>query len=257
MLRDVLEGRITVPGRAARERTVPGIASRDTVDILTSPGDLAPASEANDAISPTVYMPREVVPEPMPQPAQQIAPAAAASPLMPRRSSMAVLAALLVANVLAWWWFLRDSAPGKPPLTTAVVTAPAAAPAKPASAAIITAAPAETGSNETILSVLPARVPRVPSVAAAAASARALEAPLPRSAAIEPIAPRVADATAGRAIKPAAAEIADPIARCGERNFFSKLLCLKRECQNAAASAHPECVKLREQEATQSSSSDR
>jgi serine/threonine protein kinase len=266
MLRDVLEGRITVPGRAARERTVPGIASRDTVDILTSPGDLAPAPEANDVVSPTVYMPREVVPEPMPQPAQQTTPAAAgASPLMPRRSSMAVLAALVVANVLAWWWFMRDSAPTIPPLTTAVVTAPAAAlpaalPAKPASAPIITAAPAETGGNETILSVLPARVPRAPSMtaaASAAAAARTLEAPLPRSAAIEPTAPRVADATAGRAIKPATTEIADPIARCGERNFFSKLLCLKRECQNAAVSAHPECVKLREQEAANPSSAER
>ena len=56
MLRDVLEGRITVPGRAARERTVPGVASRDTVDILTSPGDLAPSPKPRSATwrSPTV-----------------------------------------------------------------------------------------------------------------------------------------------------------------------------------------------------------
>jgi len=55
----------------------------------------------------------------------------------------------------------------------------------------------------------------------------------------------------------AAADPADPRARCGERNFLSMLVCLKRECQNAAVSAHPECVKLREQEATQSSSGER
>jgi serine/threonine protein kinase len=71
MLRDVLEGRITLPGRAARERTVPGIASRDTVDILTSPGDLAPSGDG----SITVLMPRvEAAPEPLPQPAQATAP---------------------------------------------------------------------------------------------------------------------------------------------------------------------------------------
>jgi hypothetical protein len=67
----------------------------------------------------------------------------------------------------------------------------------------------------------------------------------------------VADATAGRAVKPAATDIADPIARCGERNFFSKLLCLKRECQNPVFSAHAECVKLREQEAANPSSAER
>jgi serine/threonine protein kinase len=43
MLREVLEGRMAVPGHVGRDRTIPGIASRDSVDILTSPGDLAPA----------------------------------------------------------------------------------------------------------------------------------------------------------------------------------------------------------------------
>ena len=50
---------------------------------------------------------------------------------------------------------------------------------------------------------------------------------------------------------------ADPRARCGERNFFSLLLCMKRECQNPAVSAHAECVKLREQESGLTSSGER
>jgi hypothetical protein len=113
--------------------------------------------------------------------------------------------------------------------------------------------------------VLPARAPRVPGNAASAAvlaapasaPARVVDAPLPRSAPLDPAAPRVADATAGRSVKPVGAEPADPRARCGERNFFSLLLCMKRECQSAAVSAHPECVKLREQESAQSSGSER
>jgi len=281
MLREVLEGRVTVPGRAARERTVPGVASRDTVDILTSPGDLSPAAEAtlNDAGAPTVLMPRVVVPEPLPQP---VPPTVPASSSMPRRSSVAVLAALVVANVLAWWWYTRGDAPTRVgPATVAVATPSPSAKLAPVASAVTSTAPinaaasapaaaarpVDGGGNETILSVLPARAPRPPGNAASTAAlagpapapalARGLETPPPRGAALDPAAPRVADATAGRTLKPAAADPADPRARCGERNFLSMLVCLKRECQNAAVSAHPECVKLREQEATQSSSGER
>ena len=272
MLRDVLDGRITVPGRAARERTQPGVTSRDTVDILTSPGDLAPSTVTGggDVVSPTVVMPRVVVPEPLPQPAQASAPVAAHESLLPRRSSVAVLAALVVANVLAWWWTTRGDAPVRAEpapvakaapaapaaaASVAVTSAPSVAASKPVAAAV---RPADNGGNETILSVLPARGPRGPANAASAATpvtaARGPDAPPPRSAPLEPVAPRVADATAGRNPKPvAAAESTDPRVRCGERNFFSMLVCLKRECQNPALSAHAECVKLRQQEATPSS----
>ena len=267
MLRDVLDGRTTVPGRAARERTQPGVTSRDTVDILTSPGDLDPVTGAGDVASPTVLMPRVVTPEPLPQPAATPVPAAASESLLPRRSSVAVLAALVVANVLAWWWYTRGDGPTRAEQAPVAKTAPAP-PAKTAAAAsAVTPSatsvaqsapsaaerPADSGGNETILSVLPARAART---AANAASAVTLAAPASapaRSTPLDPAAPRVADATAGRNLKPAAAESIDPRARCGERNYFSMLVCMKRECQSPALSAHPECVKLREQEATQPS----
>jgi hypothetical protein len=44
---------------------------------------------------------------------------------------------------------------------------------------------------------------------------------------------------------------AGPRARCGDRNFLSMLICMKRECELPALQSHPECVKMREQEATQ------
>jgi serine/threonine protein kinase len=278
MLRDVLEGRITVPGRAARERTVPGISSRDTVDILTSPGDLEPEAALREAASPTVRMPHVAAAEALPQAALPT-PSAAAESLLPRRSSVAVLAALVVANVLAWWWYTRGDAPTRAEAAPVAAAAPSpgaktaaaasavatTAPSPVASAPAAAARPADAGGNETILSVLPARAPRGPGGAASAAvlaapasaPARGLDAPLPRSAPLEPVAPRVADVTAGRSVKPAATEITDPLARCGDRNFFSKLLCIRRECQSPALSAHAECVKLREQDAAQTSSSER
>ncbi len=278
MLRDVLEGRITVPGRAARERTQPGFTSRDTVDILTSPGDLAPDTGTGDAASPTVLMPRvDAAPEPLPLPAQAsiAAPAVASAPesLLPRRSSVVVLGALVVANVLAWWWYTRGDAPSRaepPPVAKTVPAAPAAAasmvviaaPSVAASAPAAVARPADRGDNETILSVLPARPPRAPANAASAATpvtaARSPDKPPPRSAPIDAAAPRVADATAGSTPKAAAAaESTNPRVRCGERSFFSMLVCLKRECQNPAVSAHAECVKLREQEASNNSGENR
>ncbi len=278
MLRDVLEGRSTVPGRAARERTQPGVTSRDTVDILTSPGDLSPdAVTGGDAVSPTVLMPRAVAPpEPLPQPAHPAAAVTASESLLPRRSSVAVLAALVVANALAWWWYTRGDAPsrGEPaavaktvpaPSTTGAIAASAVvapAPIVAASAPATVARPNDSGGNETILSVLPARGPRALANAASAATpvtaVRSPDTPPPRSAPIDAAAPRVADATAGRAAKPvAAADSTDPRVRCGERNFFSMLVCLKRECQNPALSAHAECVKLREQETSHGSGADR
>jgi hypothetical protein len=258
MLRDVLDGRITVPGRAARERTVPGVTARDSVDILTSPGDLAPAPEAQErALAPTVLMPREPTPEPLPAPA----PPAAAVAAAPRRSSVLVLAGLVVLNIMAWWWFTRGDAPARAAAAPMAQTTPLALPAAagqpaPAASASATKAAVEAAGTEVILSVLPARTPAIaPSLPAAGtapapalASPRALDTPLPRVNAPDAGGSRLAEAGAERNLKPAIAEAIDPRARCGERNFFSMLVCLKSECQNPAVSAHPECVKLREQE---------
>jgi serine/threonine protein kinase len=292
MLRDVLEGRITVPGRAARERerTVPGIASRDTVDILTSPGDLAPEPElgaTDSAGAPTVLMPRPTTVEPMPQPAAPApAPASAASRL-PQRSSLMVLAALAVLNVLAWWWFTRSEAPPAPVTAARPAAAPAAADGPSggsaeypvigtAAADTAPATPAAGAGNETILSVLPARLPKaapaasavgtaavatLPASAAVAPLARPGDAPLARTPLVDAAAARVAADAAARsasaALKPAVVDAGDPRARCGDRNYFSLLVCLKRECQNPVLAAHPECVRLREQEAGARPSSER
>jgi hypothetical protein len=99
----------------------------------------------------------------------------------------------------------------------------------------------------------PARVPR-PSPPAASSPpllAGPVASPtLPRAAPpLDGTSPRVADAAANRGTKPTLGEPIDPRARCGERNFFSMLVCIKRECGDPAVSAHAECVKLREQEA--------
>jgi serine/threonine protein kinase len=266
MLRDVLDGRMPLPAHVTRERTVPGIASRDGVDILTSPGDLAPPvpSDADAALSPTILVPPPaVVPAKLPQPAAPAAAPAAPRALLPQRSSMVVLAGLVVLNVLAWWWFTRggDSSPAldaaSPGVAAAarsgapVVAAPVPTPSVPSVAAPAPTPVAEP--QETILSVLPARAPRAAAPAASAAAPAAAVAPVPaRTPALDAATtPRIADATAGRMpAKPAAvAEPIDPRARCGERNFLSMLVCVKRECADPAVSAHAECVKLREQEA--------
>jgi hypothetical protein len=174
---------------------------------------------------------------------------------------MVVLAGLVVLNVLAWWWFTRGGespAPSEAAAPSVATPLPgtkpvAAPPAAPAPSAPVIAAPAAE-PQETILSVLPARAPRTAAPAASAAVPTAAGASAPaRAPALDAAAtPRIADATAGRVpAKPAAAlaESIDPRARCGDRNFISMLVCIKRECADPAVSAHAECVKLREQEA--------
>jgi hypothetical protein len=254
MLRDVLEGRITLPGRTSADRTVPGVAAHvtTTVDILTEPGALAAATAAPAATQPPAPAPAAAAAERtqvMAAPVAAPAPAAVAAAPGRWSSSPWTLVALLALNIFAWWWFTRrDEAASAPPLAPAGAAAPAAAPPQPPQAA--TATTADDAGTETILSVLPARLPRAAS--APASGLRPAEA-LPRAAsaigATEPAGPLVAvrPARAASAAVPAA-DSQGPRARCGERNFLSMLVCVKRECGDPALANHPECVKLREQE---------
>jgi serine/threonine protein kinase len=257
MLRDVLEGRITLPGRTSADRTVPGVASHATtsVDILTEPGALGGTTGLN--------LPRATQPPPAAERTQVMttAPAAPVSPAVAvpapaavaRKSSWSTspltLGLLVLLNIFAWWWFTRREEPSKtlPPSPPSVVAAPNTEPPKDAATGL--AKPADDGGNETILSVLPARAPRA---ASAPASAPRLADGLPRAAsAIAPAAsvPLVAVRPARAASAPApVAEAQGPRARCGDRNFLSMLVCVKRECGDPALTNHPECVKLREQE---------
>jgi serine/threonine protein kinase len=258
MLRDVLEGRITLPGRKSADRTVPGVASHMTtsVDILTEPGALKTIAGSTSlpppprTDSPTQVM--NVAPPPTSAPAL-LAPVAAPPPAASRRASSGLLlGALVVLNILAWWWFTRREAPQAPPSAPTSVVAPAAQPA-----AVPTPAPpataVEAGGNETILSVLPARAARAASAAAPLPVTRTTDAPLalPRPAAdvAAASAPPLRPLRAASAALPAPADPLGPRARCGDRSFLSLLVCMKRECDNVAAlRTHPECVKMREQE---------
>ena len=274
MLRDVLDGRMSIPARMPADRTVPGIASRDGVDIPTGPGELGGAAEypggpsqpAGDAR--TVLMPAvPAAPAPLPTPAALSRQPAAAPAAPARRSLLPVLAFLVALNILAWWWFTRQGqgAPGAP--AVAASTAPAAAAASVATADAAQPPPAaSTGPAgaaepaETILSVLPARVPRPGAVtdAGGSAAAPALSttppaAPTVTGAAATPLRSADLPAAAGRAAAPippapTSADGQGPRARCGDRILLSLLVCMKRECESPALRSHPECVKMREQE---------
>lgn len=284
MLRDVLDGRITLPSRQASDRTMPGVAARDGgVDIDTGPGDLPPATvgppPAVEAGERTVVMPSAPAPlTPMPAvgaPTEAMAPAR--QPFT-RRQQGTLLAILLLLNVLAWWWFTRSGSPGAAPLQAGAAAAAAAS--RPSAAASVAgggtiAQPPVTdvGPSETVLSVLPARAPRTqasePPKASTPSGGADASAAAPRTAAESAAPPRAADAAAAlplpagsapgvrprnaAATPPAAVPdpTSDPRARCGDRSFLSLLVCMKRECESAALRNHPECVKMREQEEAQ------
>ena len=316
MLRDVIEGRITLPGRKAADRTVPGVASRHDSSFDSVPrtdfdpseaGDLDAAAEAATAASAAAITivqahsstaltpaapdrdskpPSYAAPSTAPQasvPPSIAAPAAPATRQSPQM--LGLLAILLVLNLLAWWWFTRGntSAPAAAPSAAAATTAPAAptkataanalptaavaAPAIPAATAVRSdkTDAAEAVAGETILSVLPARAPArtaaasgaAPRAAAGAASgAVSLPRPVDAAASAPAIAARVRNPSTEAAASVPAMSVAlqsGPRARCGDRNFLSMLICVKRECDNPSLQAHPECVKLREQEEAQRS----
>jgi hypothetical protein len=102
--------------------------------------------------------------------------------------------------------------------------------------------------------VMPARLPRAASAVAALAASGAqgpsMAAPLPTAATAATL-PVVGTARATPAAAATPADPAGPRARCGERNFIAMLVCMKRECDDAALRGHPECVKMREQEEAQ------
>ncbi len=257
MLRDVLEGRITLPGRVAADKTVPGVAAypnsgaarpaRTDIDPTNPDTQPADADAADTPAVTVVQAPRTaaaVEPRAAAVPAEAAAggppPARAAVPWL--RSPYGVLAGLMLLNVLAWWWFTRPAAPPAegPPVAVAPAAAPVAAPATATMAAPAALGqpvpPAEPQASETILSILPARVLPARTGAASDSAARASDAPLRARAASEPRA--IVGDVSGQG----------PRARCGDRNFLSQLICMKRECENVALREHPECVKMREQE---------
>ncbi|MDH4061982.1 MAG: protein kinase [Aquincola sp.] len=270
MLRDVLEGRIAMPVRQAGDRTMPGFALRDKdIDILTGPGDLPTAGAdvppATGGGERTVLMPSAPAPlAAMPEVdrAPSSAPVSAAALHFTRRQSLVVLALLLVLNVLAWWWFARAGGHVDrvlPGLAAGMASTPASAPASEA----LAAPRPGIEPNETVLSVLPPRVPRAgASTPADAAPLRSTEpiAAAPRSVgdgvSLRPGEPVTTAEARGRtaASGPLAAVVdamQGPRERCGDRNFLSQLVCMKRECESAALRTHPECVKMREQEEAQ------
>ncbi|MES2959474.1 MAG: serine/threonine-protein kinase [Pseudomonadota bacterium] len=269
MLRDVLEGRITLPGRAAADKTAPGVAARlgtvagaavrtdidpsEPVHSGARADDDAAAAAATAAKAAAITL-IQVAPMPALAPAAPVATASAA-PVAPAASAprqpsrmLGLLGALVCLNLLAWWWFTRPSpseAAQPPVAATLEAPAPASLPTGKA-APVVTAAPAPEGpASETILSVLPARpVPARPAAAASEPAPRPIEA-------AAPVRPRANNDPAPPAAAALPAAALGPRARCGERNFLSMLICVKRECDDPALHGHAECVKMREQEAIQ------
>jgi serine/threonine protein kinase len=273
MLRDVLEGRITLPGRVAADRTAPGVAAREvdgverrvrtdfdpSEPVGRDADDLAAALAATAATAAAVTVVQAPPATALAPAPAVVAPAVTVGPPAASRSprSLGLLAALVVLNLLAWWWFTRPTAsePVPPPAQAASAPAPAGpvglpTPSPPVVARTeppaVSARPEpgrEPVATETVLSVMPARAPTTrPASAADGAPARP-----PEPVAAGSPRPRVGN-EAPTPTAPLSTVAAGPRARCGDRVFLSMLICIKRECGDPALQSHPECVTLREQE---------
>ncbi|MEO5771852.1 MAG: serine/threonine-protein kinase, partial [Burkholderiaceae bacterium] len=164
MLRDVLEGRITLPGRSAADKTAPGVAARQAHTVPSVPRtDIDLNDDLPDGLEPSGAS--SGVAENLPQSSASdhpheatvlqahagvaAAPGAAvmnAPPTLPpstlpppprspstapptRRASVTaarVLGSLVVLNLLAWWWFTQPAAPTSAPSIQAESSPPPA-----------------------------------------------------------------------------------------------------------------------------------
>lgn len=250
--RDVLEGRMAVPRAVRPDVTRPDVSARlperlpaahRTDFDPTQPwpsGKPLPMAGIEDGPS---TLPADVLPEPA------AAQPAAARPL--RRLPWIGASALVVAVVGLMAW--RSTVPGDGP-ATASSAGPAAS--SPVAAASAPAAPP---------SVQPAVVPPAPVVARAAEPVEFVAAsvparPLPASAAMPGATPPAAAPPAReprerrreareRESAPRAAAILGPRERCADRNFLTRLVCMKQACDgDARLAAHPECVRMRQAE---------
>jgi serine/threonine protein kinase len=124
MLRDVLEGRITMPGRMAADKTMPGVAARNAeggpprtdIDLSDSHAEAAAAPSIDVASAVTVLQNPAAAALAAPVTSPPVAapgPIAGPGPVSAARRSPAmrrVLGALVVLNLLAWWYFTRPPA---------------------------------------------------------------------------------------------------------------------------------------------------
>ncbi|MDF1484457.1 serine/threonine-protein kinase [Ramlibacter sp. H39-3-26] len=161
----------------------------------------------------------------------------------PRRK-LAWAAATAVVLVALAWWALQPAAPSAPSGVAPEAARPAddiiteyAAPAPAASAASLPA-PAAGASAP------PAARKPAPAGGHAAAKTAAAQAPLPApppdGADASPEAPVLAPAPV-KVVRPPAA----PAPLCASEGFFTRSLCVYRECEKPALAQHPQCVELR------------
>lgn len=206
---------------------------------------MAPAPDRSGAPT-VVQLPQATPPrEAADATAGGVFPAAATAILTAvRRQSQTLVwlpGALVLLNILAWWWMMQP-APVEPQAhaaTGATVAAPALTLSAPTAAASTLAT--DNAGTETIPSILPAR-----NANAVARSPDTTDTPLRASPPAVP-APNAPAAIPAPAVLSGA--VLGPRERCGDRNFFSLLVCMKRECDQPALAAHPEYVKMRDQEA--------
>jgi len=187
MLRDVLEGRITLPGRERRDRTIPGVAAREGAGRDSMSGALsggtdfdptgdAPRLDVASSAAPTQLMPSRSRPDGASPAASRTAPplsaeamttlagrtvppgahsepaaagAVAAGVPAQRRWLVPLLGGLLLLNALAWWWtfHVQNRPDTAPAVVQSVTAAPPPAPLASTPQAVATAAPAVVDSG--------------------------------------------------------------------------------------------------------------
>lgn len=224
---------VDVPTRPAPEPPVP-----QTVLVRTHEGALPEGHAAVDARayattapaagvlrSPvTLPQPRARHPQATPQAAGMDGVAAAEGPTASPAQAWtrwAIMGLVCMAMLAFWWGRHSASAQGRVGVAPAVSVASPASPAAQASAAVVQASRAASVDTEAASKASPGRTRQAEKVASLAASKPERTGPL------------------------------NPRAACSNHSFIMLAICMKRHCSRPAYTRHPECQRMREQEAAQ------
>lgn len=254
--RDVLDGRMPLPGNARHDLTLPAVSALagahridfDPTQPLLSSGAMArPAGSvpSTNALWRGFTVPGGV---PVMQPAaaavpEPVAPPAPRPPDGARRAWAGAAGAAAVLGLSAWAWLAPATAPA--PVAPIAMAQPAAASA-PAVAAKVAPPPAPT---VVLIDAPPSAAPAGPTPPSQLARAEPPPAAAPPSAAAEHRQHHRAPPRRAQRRSATREVVAGPSERCADRFFLTRVFCEKHECDSdARLRNHPECVRMRRQE---------
>jgi hypothetical protein len=245
----------TVPA-AGRLHARPAVSGRHSTAVAAEAGPPALATSVPATVplgdAGSIERHRDVRPALVPTPSAQYSRAGGTQTWMKW-----VFLSLLLMSILAVWWSKRHVVKHEATVAEQASARPGGMALKPVTVPTLVAAAegkvaADSKAEQAPATLAEADSEAAPSDLAASKAARASKKAALLAERQARQAAQAASRAEGAAAKPKGP--LDPRQACANRHFIMRAICMKRHCDQAAYSAHPECVRMREMEAAQRNS---